>query len=226
MPYLSITMKKHKNSPSVQIADQSIEKYAQEMTTMESEALQALVSSSGKELEYIDMLSGNLVGQLLKMLIRICGAKRVLEIGTFTGYSALTMAEALPNDGEVITLEMNLRYQELALKHFEEYDTDRKITLVKGNARDLVSTLEGPFDLIFIDADKLSYEYYYDHTIEKLNSGGLFVVDNVLWDGTVLDPEDPKSKALDEFNRKVAQDDRVDQVLLPLRDGVSLIRKK
>lgn len=226
MPYLSITMKKHKNSPSVQIADQSIEKYAQEMTTMESEALRALVSSSAKELEYIDMLSGNLVGQLLKMLIHICGAKRVLEIGTFTGYSALTMAEALPDDGEVITLEMNLRYQELALKHFDEYDSGKKITLVKGNARELVSTLEGSFDLIFIDADKLSYEFYYDNTIDKLKSGGLIVVDNVLWDGTVLKPEDPKSEALDEFNRKVAQDERVDQVLLPLRDGVSLIRKK
>jgi caffeoyl-CoA O-methyltransferase len=219
-------MKKRKDPMSVQIADQSIEKYAQEMTTLESEALRSVVSSSDEELEYIDMLSGNLVGQLLKMLIRICGAERVLEIGTFTGYSALTMAEALPDKGEVITVEMNLRYQEIASKHFEVYDTGRKITLLKGNARELVGALEGSFDLIFIDADKLSYEFYYDTTIDKLDHGGIIVVDNVLWDGTVLEPGDPKSEALDAFNRKVAKDDRVEQVMLPVRDGVTLIRKK
>src|SRR6056297_3548500 len=102
-------MKKPKESDSVQIANHNIEKYAQEMTTSESEALKALVASSGEELEYIDMLSGNLVGQLLRLLIRISGARRVLEVGTFTGYSALTMAEALPDDGEVITIELNKR---------------------------------------------------------------------------------------------------------------------
>lgn len=204
----------------------NIEKYALEMTTPESEALKSLVSSSGAELEYIDMLSGNLVGQLLKVLIQISGAKRVLEIGTFTGYSALTMAEALPDNGKVVTLEMNQRYQDLALKHFDEYDKNEKIQLLKGNAKELINELEGLFDLIFIDADKLSYEFYYEHTIDKLNTGGLIVVDNVLWGGAVLEPKDQKAEALDVFNRKVAQDSRVEQVLLPLRDGVTLIRKK
>jgi len=225
VPYLSITMKKPKRPDSVQITNHNIEKYAQEVTTADSEALKALVMSSGKELEFIDMLSGNLVGQLLRFLIRISGAKRVLEIGTFTGYSALTMAEALPDDGEVVTMEMNIRYQDLALEHFSRYESGNKIHLIKGDALELISSVKGEFDLIFIDADKLSYAFYYDKAIQKLNSGGIIVVDNVLWDGTVLSPEDAKAKALNRFNRIVAQDDRVEQILLPLRDGVTLVRK-
>jgi len=155
----------------------------------------------------------------------ISGAKRVLEVGTFTGYSALTMAEALPDDGEVVTMEMNIRYQDLALEHFSRYESGNKIHLIKGDALELISSVKGEFDLIFIDADKLSYAFYYDKAIQKLNSGGIIVVDNVLWDGTVLSPEDAKAKALNRFNRIVAQDDRVEQILLPLRDGVTLVRK-
>ncbi len=196
------------------------------MTTPESEAIKALVASSDVELEYIDMLSGNLVGQMLKMLIQLSGAKRILEIGTFTGYSAIMMAEALPDDGEVVTIEMNLRYQKLASKHFGEFDDHNKIKLLEGNARELISGLKGEFDLVFIDADKLSYESYYKETLPLLKQGALMVVDNVLWDGTVLDPEDQKAQALHKFNRMVSQDNRVEQVLLPVRDGVTIIRKK
>ena len=226
MPYLSIIMKKHREKPIVQITDSSIEQYAHKMTTAESEDIQALVDSSSSELEYIDMLSGNLVAQLLKMMVKVSGAKRVLEIGTFTGYSALMMAEALPEDGEVITMEMNLRYQNLALKHFERFDQQKKIKLLKGNAQELIPGLEGEFDLVFIDADKLSYEIYFDQTLPYLKKGGIMVVDNVLWDGSVLEPQDEKSEALNKFNQKVAEDNRVEQVLLPVRDGVTIIRKK
>lgn len=226
MPYLSIIMKKHRNKPIVQITDSEIEDYARQMTTSESEDIQSLVASSDSELEYIDMLSGNLVGQLLKLLIKISGAKRVLEIGTFTGYSALTMAEALPEDGEIITMEMNLRYQELASRHFKQFDPHNKITLMKGNAQELIEELSGTFDLVFIDADKISYSQYFDQSLPLLNSGGLMVADNVLWDGTVLDPSDPKAEALNEFNQKISEDERVEQVLLPVRDGITIIRKK
>ena len=219
-------MKKHRDKPIVQITDSSIEQYAREMTTPESEDVQALVESSDAELEYIDMLSGNLVGQLLKMLVKISGAKRILEIGTFTGYSAITMAEALPEDGEIITMEMNLRYQELASKHFEKFDHQKKIKLMKGNAQEMISELHGEFDLIFLDADKLSYEAYFNQTLPFLKSGGIMVVDNVLWDGTVIEPQDHKSEALDAFNQKVSKDERVEQVLLPVRDGVTIIRMK
>lgn len=219
-------MKKHRNPPFVQITNQDIEQYALKMTTDESEGIKELVASSSQELEYVDMLSGNLVGQMLKMLVKLSGAKRVLEIGTFTGYSALMIAEALPNDGEIITVEMNLKYQELAEKHFERFDTDNKIRLLKGNARELIDELEGVFDLIFLDADKMSYPLYFDKSIVKLKSGGLLIVDNVLWDGTVLNPDDQKAKVLNQFNKLVADDERVEQVLLPVRDGISLIRKK
>ncbi|WP_421774812.1 O-methyltransferase [Gracilimonas sp.] len=219
-------MKKHRDTSIVQITDANIEEYAREMTTPESEGVKALIASSDAELEYIDMLSGNLVGQMLKMLIKISGAKRILEIGTFTGYSAIMMAEALPDEGEIITLEMNLRYQKLACKHFREFDHQNKIKLLEGNARELIPELKGEFDFIFIDADKLSYESYFKQALPLLKQGGLMVVDNVLWDGTVLDPEDQKAQALHEFNKMVSQDSRVEQVLLPVRDGVTIIRKK
>lgn len=219
-------MKKHKDRSTVQITDTKIEEYAGEMTTKESESIRSLVASSGKELEFVDMLSGNLVGQLLKMLVSISGAKRILEIGTFTGYSALTMAEALPKDGSVVTIEMNIRYQDLAERHFKEHDKAQKIRLVKGNAREEIEGIKGEFDLIFIDADKLSYQQYFESTLPKLRSGGIMVVDNVLWNGTVLDPQDEKSAALDAFNKKIADDERVEQVMLPVRDGITIILKK
>ena len=195
------------------------------MTTDESERIKDLVASSGSELDYIDMLSGNLVGQILKMLIKISGAKRIMEVGTFTGYSAVMMAEALPVDGEVITIEMNVLYQELAERHFKKFDTENKITLMKGNAQELIEDIEGYFDLIFLDADKVSYYFYYEQALKKIESRGLVVVDNVLWDGTVLAPADLKAKAVDQFNKKVKEDERVEQVLLPVRDGLTIIRK-
>lgn len=219
-------MKKHRHKPLLKITNPKIQDYAEAMTTPESEAIQQLVQSSDEELEYVDMLSGNMVGQLLKLLINISGVKRILEIGTFTGYSALTMAEALPEDGKVITLEMNLRYQELAQKHFKGSIHKNKITLKKGNALELLEEIHGSFDLIFLDADKVQYPVYYEKILPKLRSGGLLIADNVLWDGMVLKPEDEKSKAIDEFNRTVADDYRVEQVLLPVRDGISIIRKK
>lgn len=224
MPYLSI-MKKHRHNPIVQITDQRIEEYSLRMTTDESERIKDLVASSRSELDYIDMLSGNLVGQILKMLIKVSGAKRILEVGTFTGYSAVMMAEALPEDGEIITIEMNILYQELAERHFKMFDEGNKITLMKGNAQELIKDIEGFFGLIFLDADKVSYSFYYEQALKKLESGGLLVVDNVLWNGTVLEPSDHKAEALDQFNGLVQQDKRVEQVLLPVRDGLTVIRK-
>lgn len=218
-------MKKHRGKPIISITDSKIDQYSEEHTTPESEEIKNLITSSDKELEYIDMLSGRVVGQLLKMLVKISNAKRILEIGTFTGYSAIMIAEALPEDGEVITLEMNLKYQKLAQKHFDDSEVGSKIKMIKGNAQQTIKELEGEFDLIFLDGDKLRYPFYFEETMPKLKSGGLIVADNVLWDGTVLNPEDHKAKALDQFNKLVAEDNRVKQVLLPIRDGVNIIRK-
>lgn len=218
-------MKKYRKKSNVQITDTQIEEYALNYTTKESEEIKEVVTSSDKELEYIDMLSGNLVGQLLKLLISISGAKRILEIGTFTGYSALVMAEALDGKGEIKTIEMNIRYQQLAEKHFNLYDKYGVIELIKGNAQEVLPELEGVFDLVFIDADKLRYEFYYEESIDKLKNGGLIITDNVLWNGTVLEPNDNKSEALNAFNKKVAEDNKVEQVLLPIRDGLLITRK-
>lgn len=218
-------MKKHRGKPIVPITDKRIDIYSEEHTSPESEEIMQLIESSDKELEYIDMLSGRVVGQLLKMLIKISGAKRVLEIGTFTGYSALMMAEALPEDGEVITLEMNLKYQDLAQKHFDRSKAGHKVTMIRGNAQDSIKTLSAEFDLVYLDGDKLRYSFYFEQVMSLLKKGGLIIADNVLWDGTVLDPSDNKARAIAEFNRKVAEDERVEQVLLPVRDGVNIIRK-
>lgn len=218
-------MKKHRGKPVVQITHPEIEKYAENHTSPDSVQLEKLIDLSDRELDYIDMLSGPIVGQLLKMIVQISGAKRILEIGTFTGYSALKMAEALPEDGELITLEMNLRYQKIAEDHFREFDIHKKIKLIKGNAQTSIEKLEGHFDLIFLDADKLRYQFYFEKSLELLKSGGLIIADNVLWDGTVLNPDDPKSQSLADFNQSVAEDSRVEQVLLPIRDGVTIIRK-
>lgn len=219
-------MKKHRGKPIALITDPEIEHYAEKLTTKESEEIKALITSSDEELEYIDMLSGRIVGQLLKTLIQISGAKRILEIGTFTGYSALLMAEALPEDGVIYTLEMNHRYQKLAEKHFQHSIQQSKIKLVKGNAQDTIKELGGNFDMVYLDGDKLRYRYYYEESLPKLNANGLLIADNVLWDGTVLKPKDHKAQAIAEFNEYVKNDDRVEQVFLPIRDGLFVIRKK
>ncbi|MFP8488460.1 O-methyltransferase [Gracilimonas sp. Q87] len=146
-------------------------------------------------------------------------------MGTFTGYSALMMAEALPDSGEIVTMEMNVRNQELAERHFRQYDKKGAIKLIKGNAQDELLELNGEFDMVYIDADKLSYEYYYNQVMDKLKSGGLIVMDNVLWNGAVLDLQDSKAVSLHEFNLKVSQNDRVEQILLPIRDGLLIVKK-
>lgn len=219
-------MKKHRDKSIVQITDPKIDKYSEDHTTPESEDIQNLISSSDQELQYIDMLSGRVVGQLLKMIVKISGAKRVLEIGTFTGYSAVMMAEALPDDGEVVTLEMNLKYQKIAQNHFDNSNAGNKVKMIKGNAQSILKELSETFDLVYLDGDKLRYSYYFEQVMPLLNSGGLIIADNVLWDGTVLDPKDKKAEAIAAFNKMVAADDRVEQVLLPVRDGVNVIRKK
>lgn len=218
-------MKKHRGKPIVPITDPKIDVYSENHTTSESDDIKKLIISSDNELEFIDMLSGRVVGQLLKILIKISGAKRVLEIGTFTGYSAIMMAEAMPEDGEIITLEMNLRYQKLAQMHFDSFKVGSKITMIPGNAQQSIKALKGNFDLVYLDGDKLRYAFYFDTVLPLLKTGGLIVADNVLWDGTVLQPEDHKAQAIADFNKMVADDDRVEQVLLPIRDGVNIIRK-
>lgn len=173
------------------------------------------------------MLTGRVEGALLRMLVRISGAKRVVEIGTFTGYSALMMAEALPEDGELLTCEVSREHASIARAFFDRSPHGFKVRLAVGPAAATLREIpEGSADFVFIDADKESYPLYYEESIRILRPGGLIAVDNVLWSGRVLSPADGASRAIAAFNRTVRSDVRVEKVMLPVRDGVYLILKR
>ena len=172
------------------------------------------------------MLSGQLQGTLLQMLAASVGARRILEIGTFTGFSALMMAAALPDDGELISCEIDPEAIALAGSFFARSPHGGKIEIREGPALDTLKTLEGPFDLVFIDADKESYLAYYEAALPLLAPNGIIAVDNVLWMGRVLDPKDESDRVIVAFNEHVSRDERVWNMLLPIRDGLMLIRHK
>jgi caffeoyl-CoA O-methyltransferase len=172
------------------------------------------------------MQIGRVEGMFLRMLVAVSGARRVLELGTFTGYSALMMASALPNDGVLYTLENNEDHLDIARRYFSMVEYGRKIRPVLGNALDILRELEGLFDLVFIDADKENYLSYYEMAMERLQKGGLIIVDNALRDGEVLRPCDERARVTDKLNRVVANDERVENVLLTVRDGIMIARKK
>lgn len=175
------------------------------------------------------MLSGHLQGRILSMLSKIKQPKRILEIGTYTGYSALCLAEGLASGGELHTIDKNEELEARVRGYVSEADMEDRIRFHIGDAREILKTLDLNFDLVFIDADKENYETYYELLIEALPSGALIVADNVLWSGKVVDPEalekDPETSALDRFNKRIQSDERVENVLLPVRDGLMVIRK-
>ncbi len=172
------------------------------------------------------MISGEIEGCLLQILARSVGARRILEFGTFTGFSALMMAAALPDDGELVTLDFNEETTALAQSFWDRSPDGRKIKSKIGPALESVKTLSGPFDVVFIDADKASYRAYYDASLPLLSDNGLIVVDNVIRHGRVLDPQAEDDRAVADFNRYVTEDPRVVNVLLPVRDGISIIRRR
>jgi caffeoyl-CoA O-methyltransferase len=210
----------------MKLVNPDIESYARDHTSEESEAVKALVETSKKELQYTGMLSGKIVGELLALLVRLSGAERILEIGTFTGYSALRMAEALPENGELITCDTNERYEAIARSAFEQSEHGYKITIKMGPALQTIKTLEQPFDFIFLDADKKNYPAYYKILLPKLKIGGIMAIDNVLWSGKVLHPKDKKTRAIASCNKMIADDERVEQVMLSVRDGITIVRRK
>jgi len=208
----------------MEITNKQIAEYTESFTSEEPEIIKELVEASDKDLEHIDMLSGRQTGMLLKMLVSISGANKVLEVGTFTGYSAIMMASALPAGGELITCEMNERYKKVSEPFFKREPYRTKITQKIGNALEIIPRLEGTFDLIFLDADKVNYPKYYRLAKEKINSEGLIVIDNVLWDGDVLDQKNRKAEAIHQMNEIIRDDGDVEQLMLPLRDGVTIVR--
>lgn len=173
------------------------------------------------------MLSGHFQGRVLSMLSKLLRPQSILEIGTYTGYSALCLAEGLRPEGHLLTIDINEELEPRVRGYFESSEFANQIEYIIGNAAQIIPTLSTTFDLIFIDADKQQYPLYYEQALEKLNPGGFILIDNVLWSGKVVDDkhQDKDSVLLRELNLKISQDPRVEKVLLPIRDGLYLIRK-
>ncbi len=205
---------------------EGIDEYAAAKSEPVNALLDELMRETYASMEQPQMLTGHLEGRFLKMMVLTAQAKNVLEIGMFTGYSALCMAEGLPADGRLTTLEIIPKAIAIANKYFARSDHGRKITIVEGPALQSLQTMTGPFDLVFIDADKINYLNYYEAVLSKLKTGGIILIDNVLWSGRVLDPRTDDDRAIAALNDHVAKDQRVDRVLLTIRDGVFFIRKK
>lgn len=204
----------------------AIEEFASQHSTPLPLLFQELIAETHEKTEVPQMLSGQLEGLLLQFLIRSSGAKRVLEIGTFTGFSALMMAEALPEDGWLVTCDIDPRAVNIARKYWERSPHGHKIEARLGPAAETLQKLEGPFDFVFIDADKPGYVDYYERSLALLAPNGAIAVDNVLWSGRVLDPKEEDDIAIARFDDHVAADERVEKVILTVRDGIMLIRPK
>ena len=210
-----------------QLVPSDIEAYATTHSAPESALCRALREETLRTMEYPQMVVGPLEGAFLKMMTQLVGAKRVLEIGMFTGYSALSFAEALPADGTVITCEINEQSAAVARRYFAQAPGGNKISIRMGPALDTMRTLTDPFDLIFIDADKVNYLNYYRRALDLLAPNGVILIDNVLWSGDVLKqpPPDESTAAIQELNRAVASDPRVTAVLATIRDGILVVRR-
>jgi len=205
---------------------EELEEYAERHTRAMSELHGLVWKETYEKTKSPRMMVGPLEGALLRLLVRITAARRVLEIGMFTGYSALAWAEALPDDGRLITCDVNPETTELAKRYFAMSPHRHKIDVRLGPALETVKTLRGPFDICFIDADKPSYGAYYDACVDLTRKGGLIVLDNMMQKGQVLNPTDERVRAIDALNKRISKDERVENVLLPIRDGIMLAYKR
>jgi caffeoyl-CoA O-methyltransferase len=214
--------------PDRPIADPELEAYAAAHTTPEPDWLADAARTTRAASPRHQMMVGHIMGRFLGTLVAIAKPMRILEFGTFTGYSALSMAEALPPGGRIVTLELDPTHAALAQSHIDASPLADRIEIRVGPALESAATLEGPFDLVFIDADKPGYRDYYEVGVRLLAPGGLIIADNVLWSGRVLDPspDDADTAAIRAFNDHVAADPRVITVMLTLRDGVLLARRR
>lgn len=209
-----------------ELVPEAIEQYCCRHTVTESALLKGLVRTTRRETQCPGMQVGHVEGAFLRLLVQLTQARRILEIGTFTGYSALVMAEGLPPDGRLIACDIDPETTAIARRYWARSSHGGKIDLRIGNALDTLSSLKVAFDLVFIDADKENYTAYWNACVPKVRRGGLLVVDNVLWSGCVLRPKDATDRAIASFNRHVRRDRRVEAVMLPVRDGMLLARKK
>jgi len=205
--------------------DEEVERFAHDHTELESDLFRRLQDETYATMQSPQMQVGRIEGQFLKLLVQLIGARRILESGMFTGYSALMMAEGLPGDGHLVTCDINPKAEEIARRYFAESPHGGKIEIRMGPALDTIATLTGPLDMVFIDADKTNYLNYYESCLPLLRSGGLIVADNVLWSGRVIQPQDDDTRAIVAFDERVQADPRVGNVCLTVRDGIMLARK-
>ena len=205
-----------------------IEDYARASTTPEPHLLQQMAEETQALGSRAGMLTGRLEGRLLNFLVSLVRPRQVLEIGCFTGYSALSMAEALPDGGRLYTCEISEEHAAIAQKNFDRSSYGDRIELRLAPALETIASLDGPFGFVFVDADKGNYPEYYDAVLPKLADGGLIAFDNVLWSGRVLDGEDDTvdTRAIRALNEKLAHDDRIECVMLTVRDGLTLVRRR
>ncbi|WP_166386113.1 O-methyltransferase [Polaribacter sp. 11A2H] len=208
---------------------ENIDNYAVDHSQQEPIILKQLSKETWQKVLNPRMLSGDLQGRVLSMISKIIQPKNILEIGTYTGYSALCLAEGLAPEGKIFTLDKNEELETLQNKYFEKSGFRNQIKQYVGKAIDIIPTINEKFDLVFIDADKTNYINYFHLIIDKMNSGGIILSDNVLWSGKVvekLDPKDKDTKILLAYNKLLNTDDRVETVLLPIRDGLTISRVK
>ena len=213
----------------MEFIDEKLSKYAEKHTTPENELIKSLNRDTHANVLAPRMLSGHLQGRLLSLFSKMIQPKAILEIGTYTGYAALCLAEGLTNDGVLHTIDINEELEARIQKYFNQSTYKNQIKLHIGNALEIIPAINQKFDLVFIDADKENYSKYYDLLIDQMPSGGIIMADNVLWSGKVINQEaintDNDTRELDHFNAKVQSDPRVENILIPVRDGIMVARK-
>ena len=207
------------------LVDDRVEQYAFQHTSAEPELLQSLARLTYQKMADPQMLTGRVEGRLLKLLVQLCRPRLVLEVGTFTGYSALSMAEGLDEEGRVITCEIDPVAQKVAQEAFDASAFGHRIEIRMGPALETIRSLGDEIDMSFIDADKERYADYYEEVVKRTRRGGVLVLDNMLWSGRVVDPQDDATRAIAALNEAITRDERVENVLLTVRDGVQLVRK-
>ncbi|HIR82505.1 MAG TPA: class I SAM-dependent methyltransferase [Candidatus Cryptobacteroides pullicola] len=209
--------------------ESSLNRYLLGHCSLPSEELRWIEKQTNIRTNYPQMLSGQVQGEFLKLLVGLSGARRIIEIGSFTGYSSTCMALGLPEDGVIDALEINDELEDLMREGWRRAGVEKRIRLHLGDAQQILPTLEGPYDMVFMDANKRQYLAYYGLCLPLLRPGGLLVADDTLWDGKVYAdplPTDAQTRGLAAFNDAVAEDRRVESVILPIRDGLTIVRKK
>lgn len=212
----------------INFIDDNILNYSISKSEKESKLLNDLYRETYLKVLNPRMISGHYQGRILSLISKIISPKKILEIGTYTGYSAICLCEGMDKDGILHTIDNNKELVEIQNKYFKKANLTNKIVQHSGDAKNIIPSIDEEFDIVFIDADKESYPEYYDLIIKKVRSGGIIIADNILWSGKILEKvekDDQATKSIIEFNNKIIEDDRVKNIILPIRDGLNIVRK-